>query len=322
MPRSPARKSRFKFATAARSWSSFPAPEQAQKLAAAAAHIPTDVRYVSYEPCGETINGQKIGLLSDLTAQASEADGKAIEAKALKEIRPTDLATILYTSGTTGDPKGVMLSHRNLTFNSRAVLEIFEAQPNDVRLTWLPLSHIYARTSDLYLWVAAGGEIALSPSRDTIIADCQTIKPHYINGVPYFYDKVMRTLKEKGVADQPGVLAATFGGRIKMACAGGAALPDYVNEFYEKHGVLLVQGYGLTESSPVISTGTRRASQDRQRRPADPGRRGEDRRRRRDPDSRAARHGRLLELAGGYGAKRSKTAGCTRAISARWKTAT
>ncbi len=231
-------------------------PEQAKKLAAAAAHLPADVKYLSYEACDEKINGQPVGLLSDLVEQASEEKGQAIEQRALAETQPSDLATILYTSGTTGDPKGVMLSHRNLTFNSRAVLEIFKVEPNEMRLTWLPLSHIYARTSDLYLWIAAGGEIALSPSRDTIIADCQVLKPHYINGVPYFYDKVMRTLQEKGVADQPGVLAATFGGRIKMACAGGAALPDYVNDFYEKHGVLLVQGYGLTESSPVISTGT------------------------------------------------------------------
>ncbi len=231
-------------------------PEQAQKLAAASAQIAADVKYFSYDACSETINGQPIQRLSELVENASEEEGKAIQQRALAETKPGDLATILYTSGTTGDPKGVMLSHRNLTSNANAVLEIFAVEPDELRLTWLPLSHIYARTSDLYLWIAAGGEIALSPSRETIIADCQALKPHYINGVPYFYDKVMRTLQEKGIAEEPGVLAATFGGRIKMACAGGAALPDYVNEFYDKHGVLLVQGYGLTESSPVISTGT------------------------------------------------------------------
>ncbi len=192
-------------------------PEQAQKLAAAAAHLPDGVKYLSYDPCDDKVNGQPVGLLPALLENASEAKGQAIEQRALAETQPSDLATILYTSGTTGDPKGVMLSHRNLTFNARAVLEIFKVEPHEMRLTWLPLSHIYARTSDLYLWIAAGGEIALSPSRDTIIADCQVLKPHYINGVPYFYDKVMRTLQEKGVADQPGVLAATFGGRIKMA---------------------------------------------------------------------------------------------------------
>jgi long-chain acyl-CoA synthetase len=74
--------------------------------------------------------------------------------------------------------------------------------------------------------------------------------------VPYFFDKVMRTLHDKGLAEAPGALKATFGGRVKMCCAGGAALADHVNEFFKKSGVTLVQGYGLTESSPVISTGT------------------------------------------------------------------
>jgi long-chain acyl-CoA synthetase len=73
--------------------------------------------------------------------------------------------------------------------------------------------------------------------------------------VPYFFDKVMRTLQEKGVADAPGAVAATLGGRIKMCCAGGAALADHVAHFWNQRGVTLVQGYGLTESSPVISTG-------------------------------------------------------------------
>ena len=118
------------------------------------------------------------------------------------------------------------------------------------------MSHIFARTSDYYLWIAAGGELALSASREEIIADCQELKPHYLNGVPYFFDKVMRTLQEKGVADAPGALQAVFGGRMKMCCAGGAALADHVNEFFLKNNIVLVQGYGLTESSPVISVGS------------------------------------------------------------------
>ncbi|MGD9722264.1 MAG: long-chain fatty acid--CoA ligase [Pirellulales bacterium] len=231
-------------------------PEQAAKLAAVAAQLLADIQYLSYEACADKIGSQAVRRLAELTEAASEAEGRAIQERAIAETKPEDLATILYTSGTTGDPKGVMLSHRNLTFNARAVLEWFQVEPAEVRLTWLPLSHIFARTSDLYLWIAAGGEIALSPSRETIIADCQQIKPHYLSGVPYFFEKVMRTLQEKGVADKPGALAATFGGRIKMLCAGGAALPDYVNDFYQRHGLTLVQGYGLTESSPVISTGT------------------------------------------------------------------
>ncbi len=149
-----------------------------------------------------------------------------------------------------------MLTNRNLTSNCHAVMEAFSVEPDDLRLSWLPLSHSFARTSDYYLWIASGGQLALAQSRDTIIADCQALHPTHLNGVPYFFDKVYRSLQEKGVADQPGVLQGLLGGRMKLCCGGGAALPDQVADYFNKHGVTLVQGYGLTESSPVISTGT------------------------------------------------------------------
>ncbi len=231
-------------------------PEQAQKLAAAASQLPKGVKFVSYDPCDGEIAGQAIEPLSKYMAEVTDEEGRKLEQQALENTTPDDLVTILYTSGTTGEPKGVMLSHRNLTSNCHAVMLAFTVEPGDVRLSWLPLSHIFARTSDYYLWIAAGGELALSASRETIIPDCQEIKPHYLNGVPYFFDKVMRTLQEKGVADAPGALQALLGGRMKMCCAGGAALADHVNEYFLKHNIVLVQGYGLTESSPVISVGT------------------------------------------------------------------
>lgn len=231
-------------------------PEQAQKLAAASSQFSSTVKFVSFDKCDGEIHGQPIQQLSEIVATCTEAEGKALEKEAVEQTVPEDLVTILYTSGTTGEPKGVMLSHRNLTSNCHAVMLAFTAEPDDVRLSWLPLSHIFARTSDYYLWVCSGGELALCASREQIVADCQAIKPHYLNGVPYFFDKVMRTVQEKGIADVPGAFHGVLGGRIKMCCAGGAALPDHVNEFYLKRKFTLVQGYGLTESSPVISTGT------------------------------------------------------------------
>jgi long-chain acyl-CoA synthetase len=154
-----------------------------------------------------------------------------------------------------------MLSHWNLASNAIATDGLFLPGESDVKLCWLPLSHIFARTADLYCWIVRGSEMVLAESRETILANCQQFQPTIINGVPYFFDKVHRHVVSQGGSDdeQTGRLQAAFGGRLKFACSGGAPLADATAEYYHRHGVPLLQGYGLTESSPVISVSTPRA---------------------------------------------------------------
>ncbi len=156
---------------------------------------------------------------------------------------------------------GVMRSDRNLLSNAMATDAQFAPGESDVKLCWLPLSHIFARTCDLYCWLVVGAELVLAESRETILANCQTFRPTMINGVPYFYDKVHRHVAAQGGSDaeQAERLQAAFGGNLRLACSGGAPLADATAEFYERRGVPLVQGYGLTESSPVITVSTPRA---------------------------------------------------------------
>jgi long-chain acyl-CoA synthetase len=149
-----------------------------------------------------------------------------------------------------------MLSHGNLTSNALAAMKAFGIEQADLKLGWLPLSHIFARTSDLYTWLGGNHELALAESRETLLADCAAVRPTMMNGVPYFYDKVHRYLREQGLADTPGALKQMLGGRIRLCCSGGAALADHVAVFFQQQGVPLVQGYGLTETSPVITVGS------------------------------------------------------------------
>src|SRR5690606_4976464 len=197
----------------------------------------------------------------ELFAAIGKSDLGEIEQEAIQQTGPNDLATILYTSGTTGEAKGVMLSHGNLISNAVASCEAFDTATEDIRLCWLPLSHIFARTCDLYTWLVRGSQLGLAESRETIIANCGQLRPTLLNGVPYFFEKVYRHLTGAGQIGpvEPGgptYLQQLLGGRIRACCSGGAALPDHVDEFFWQEGVPLVQGYGLTESSPVISTGT------------------------------------------------------------------
>jgi len=164
-------------------------------------------------------------------------------------VKPVQLATLLFTSGTTGQPRGVMLSHENLVSNAIATTGAVGSAANETRLCFLPLSHIYARTCDLYSWLYRGSRLVLAESRDTIVRDCQLVQPQVINGVPYFYQKIAQQLQNA----EPGTLQKLLGGQLKRCFCGGAAVPPQIEALFERQGLPLLSGYGLTEASPVVS---------------------------------------------------------------------
>jgi long-chain acyl-CoA synthetase len=226
--------------------------EQAKKLQAVRAELPSDVRLFAYDEL-------EIADLAVVPWRPLDTTQPADDALA-SPVTPDDVATILYTSGTTGPPKGVMLTQRNLSSNAQAIVENFGEAPQEVRLNILPLSHIFARTCDLYSWLVRGSTLALAESRDTLLDDLQAVQPTTINGVPYLFDRLRRLLHERGLDRQPGVLRQLFGGRIRSCSSGGAALSPATIDFFAEQEVLLLQGYGLTETSPVITMSTREAN--------------------------------------------------------------
>jgi long-chain acyl-CoA synthetase len=169
---------------------------------------------------------------------------------------PGDQATILYTSGTTGRPRGVMLSQRNLASNAAAAADAHCGGPEETRLCVLPLSHIYARTCDLYTWVYRGSRLVLGESRDTLARDCQLVQPTALNAVPYLYQRIAENIMASGLAEQSAALRSFFGGRMERLTSGGAPLAPNVEAWYADHGLPVLQGYGLTEAAPVISVST------------------------------------------------------------------
>jgi long-chain acyl-CoA synthetase len=202
------------------------------------------------------------------------------------EVAPEDVATIIYTSGTTGVPKGVMLTHRNLISNIVASSEILPLTSTDLGLSFLPLSHIFQRHVD-YASMYAGAAIAYSGNTTSVAEDMAAVRPTFAAGVPRFFEKMYaRTIWE--VSQSPAVKRAVFdkalrigrdhlragkssiwyraadrfvfsrirerlGGRIRLFISGGAALAKEVAEFFWTVGLPIYEGYGLTETSPVIT---------------------------------------------------------------------
>ena len=162
------------------------------------------------------------------------------------------LATIMYTSGTTGNPKGVMLTHGNLLSNAESFNTAAPPPPDCVFLSWLPYSHIYARTVDIYGTLVSGSILALAESADTLVLNLAETRPHMMSAVPRFYEKILGAVQADPKTAK-AKLRAIFGPRIDWLSSGGAPLAPAVAKVFLDAGLLVLQGYGLTESSPVIS---------------------------------------------------------------------
>jgi long-chain acyl-CoA synthetase len=166
---------------------------------------------------------------------------------------PSDLATILYTSGTAGRPRGVMLTQRNLASNAAAMASTYGDGADQSRLCILPLSHIYARTCDLYTWVYRGSRLILAESRETLARDLQLARPTALNAVPFVYQRIADQIRTSGCDDNALALRQFLGGRMEKLSCGGAPLAPDVERWYAGCGLPILAGYGLTEASPVIA---------------------------------------------------------------------
>ena len=227
-------------------------------------------------------------LLAGADALASERD--PIFDALVGAARPEDLATLIYTSGTTGEPKGVMLTHGNIAANQSCATTAFSFNATDACISFLPLSHITARALD-YVMYDCGAQVAYCAQFDKLPQAMKEVRPTVIVGVPRVYEKIRQAVEQKSAASpmkkrilkwaigvgsrhidsvysgrQPSSLLwkvarklvyakvrEAFGGRVKVFISGGAPLGMDTAQWFASVGIAIWEGYGLTETSPVIS---------------------------------------------------------------------
>jgi long-chain acyl-CoA synthetase len=222
--------------------------------------------------------------------QMSQEDFEALARK----VQPDDLATFIYTSGTTGSPKGVMLTHKNLTTNVLAALGRSELTMGWVALSFLPLSHVFERMVD-YVYFLQGVSIAYAESVQAVGQNFCEVNPHTFVSVPRVYEKVLAKVHEKVASGSPtkqkifawaegvaasalpyrlrrewppgllgvklkiadalvfGKIKARLGTRFRYAVSGGAPLSADLAKFFWGAGIEIYEGYGLSETSPVLT---------------------------------------------------------------------
>jgi long-chain acyl-CoA synthetase len=236
--------------------------EQLAKIVAVRSQLPDLEGVVSLDRRTAGQSGEPPGLQvlvwDQLLARGARASAAVRDEQARRQAAQpaADLATIIYTSGTTGEPKGVMLTHGNLLSNAEATCAALPPGELATLLSWLPYSHIYARLCDHYVSILAGSVVALAEGMEHLKRNLLEIEPTHMTAVPRFYEKVWDSVAELDAETRVKRLRSFFGRRLRWASGGGAPLPPHIARGFVEAGVPLLQGYGLTESSPVISTNT------------------------------------------------------------------
>ena len=241
--------------------------------------------------------GGEEGLLTleelEAAGRALEAEQPALAGELAGAVRAEDLATIIYTSVTTGEPKGVMLTHSNVVSNLLATSERLAFNPQDVILSVLPLSHIFERGA-MFMYLHHGARVFFAEAIEKVGDNMREVRPTLVVAVPRLYEKIYARIKERAAAGgklKAGLLAwavgvgkrlarhrvertppppllelqhrlatrlvfskwrEATGGRVRLFTSGGAALPEELGYVFMGAGLPIVQGYGLTETSPVI----------------------------------------------------------------------
>ena len=168
------------------------------------------------------------------------------------EPQPEELATIMFTSGTTGKSKGVMLTHRNLAENATCLDMRFE--PGTVIMSVLPIHHAYCLSMDILKALSLGSVICINDSLMRVAKNIKLFEPNMILMVPLMIESLAKKLEEAAWMPAALVKAKVFGKQFHTVCSGGAYLnPAYIATF-KKYGITILQGYGMTECAPVIST--------------------------------------------------------------------
>ncbi|HSZ17942.1 MAG TPA: long-chain fatty acid--CoA ligase [Terracidiphilus sp.] len=227
-------------------------------------------------------------VLAGADARGSERD-PVFDALA-RSAQPRDLATLIYTSGTTGEPKGVMLTHGNIAANQNYAAADFDFNATDACISFLPLSHITARALD-YVMYGRGAQVAYCSQFDKLPQAMREVRPTVFVGVPRVYEKIRQAVEQKssvssfkkkmlgwalsvGAGQREFVYAGTqpssvrwklaskliyskvreaFGGRVRYFVSGGAPLGIDTAKWFADAGIPVWEGYGLTETSPVIA---------------------------------------------------------------------
>ena len=232
-------------------------------------------------------------LPEELVERAPDEAGQG----GVAQLDPHQLATIIYTSGTSGRPKGVMLSHHNILTNAHSCLQVVHIRPDDLLLSFLPLSHTFERTGGYYAPMMGGATVAHARSVHQLQEDLLTIRPTILVSVPRIYERIYAGIRAK-LAESSVLSVKLFelaveigysrfecrqgraprrmshllwpvlkllvakkvmdklGGRLRGAMSGGAALSSEVARIFIGLGLPVLQGYGMTETSPVVCANT------------------------------------------------------------------